>query len=257
MRTKSFVGLIFLMILLGSCASNTNRREQEERRRERERELDRTIAYYTERIRLDPNDATAFNNRGVSHSSRGNHAAAMADYNSAIRLNPNSSILFTNRGDAHRRSDNIRAAIADYEAALRIDPNNARARQSLQELRGLGSIRVTSEFRTHREETRTHQHYVPGTYFISGSRGPVVISPGRIETETYTVRVPVTGDSNLPFIILRDGREVFRGATPITVTNFEPGVTYTIIWTARNGARREGTVAIPTARPFRRNIQID
>ena len=95
-------------------------------------------AEMTEHLGYEKNSNAADNNG----NSRNGHTEKTVLLENQILLNPNSAIMFTNRGDAHRRSDNIRAAIADYEAALRIDPNHARARQSLRELRGLGSIRV-------------------------------------------------------------------------------------------------------------------
>ena len=258
MLKKAIVPLIFLAILLTGCASNANRQAERARAEQARIAAEQAIAYYTEAIRLNPNNVSAFNRRGNVHFSRGNFTRAIADYSEAIRLNPNCGVLRTNRGHAYRMSGNYARAIANFEAALRIDPNYPRARQQLQATRGQGSIHVTSQFRTYRTETRVREYEVPGVFAAAAGRtGVIAYSPARTETVRYTVRVPVTGDSNLPFRILVNGVETFRGVTPITVTNFDHGVTYTIVWTARNGARMEGTFVIPAARPFRRNIHID
>lgn len=218
--------------------------------------FDLAIADFTEAIRLNPNFASAFNHRGMTHQERGNLDLAIADFTEAIRIDPNFQFAYYNLGNAHRmriERDNQVAANLLLPAPRPTQP----AQAPRIDTRGQGVIRVTSEFRTYRDETRTRLHYVPAVIGLSSSSGFQVTSPGGIETYTYTVRVRVTGDSNLPFLILENGRETFRGVTPIRVTNFDPGVTYTIVWTGRNGARRERTFVIPTTRPFTREIHID
>ena len=46
------------------------------------------ITDYTQAIRLNPDYANAYNNRGLAKSNLGQHFAAIADYDIAIRLNP-------------------------------------------------------------------------------------------------------------------------------------------------------------------------
>ena len=92
------------------------------------------ISVHTQAIRLDPNDASVFNNRGAAHNAAGNRDLAIADYTEAIRINPTAG-RFYNRGLAYRDAGNLDAAIADWEAALRIDPNHAAARRSLESAR--------------------------------------------------------------------------------------------------------------------------
>jgi len=53
-----------------------------------EQDRDRAIHGCTAIIRLDPNFAFAYYNRGRAFEARGNHDRAMADYNKAIKLDP-------------------------------------------------------------------------------------------------------------------------------------------------------------------------
>ncbi len=51
-------------------------------------DLDHAIADASHALRLDPNDAIAFNNRGAALSKSGEYAAAVADLQEAIRFRP-------------------------------------------------------------------------------------------------------------------------------------------------------------------------
>jgi tetratricopeptide (TPR) repeat protein len=88
---------------------------------------DRAIADYSEAIRLDPKTAVAFRNRCGTYLSKGDMDRAIANCNEAIQLNPNNAAAFVNRGAVYgNKGDNDRA-IADYNEAIRLDPNSAAA----------------------------------------------------------------------------------------------------------------------------------
>ena len=62
---------------------------------------------YNEAIRLKPDYADAFNNRGIARKAKGDLEGALQDYNEAIRLKPDFAEAFNNRGNvrkAQRRS---------------------------------------------------------------------------------------------------------------------------------------------------------
>jgi lipoprotein NlpI len=86
---------------------------------------DRAIADYTEAIRIKPDYAAAFNNRGLAYYSKGDYDSAIADYAAAIRLAPNYTAAFNNRGLAYVLKENYEAAIADCTEAIRLDPKAA------------------------------------------------------------------------------------------------------------------------------------
>ena len=51
--------------------------------------MDAALADLTEAIRLNPNDANAYNLRGVVYLEKRDTERAIADYTEAIRLDPN------------------------------------------------------------------------------------------------------------------------------------------------------------------------
>ena len=88
---------------------------------------DKAIATASEAIRLNPDDAVAFTNRGLAHSRKGDYDQALADYDEAIRLDPKYARAFNNRGFAYSKKGDPDRAIADYSEAIRLSPNFARA----------------------------------------------------------------------------------------------------------------------------------
>ncbi len=66
----------------------------------RKGEYDRAIQDYDQAIRLNPNDAQAFNNRGNVYVTKGQYDRAIQDYDQAIRLNPKDAKALLYRGIA-------------------------------------------------------------------------------------------------------------------------------------------------------------
>jgi tetratricopeptide (TPR) repeat protein len=96
------------------------------------RDQNKAIADCNQAIKLNPNYALAYRNRGLAYSSKKDYDKAIADYTQAIRLDLNLARAYSNRGFVYyNKGDNDRA-IADYEAALRIDPNHPNARNNLE-----------------------------------------------------------------------------------------------------------------------------
>ena len=85
------------------------------------------LAAYDEAIRLDPNDALAYNNRGLTYHALSRYTEALADYDAAIRRDPNLAKAYSNRGITYHALGRHAEALADSDAALRLDPNHAEA----------------------------------------------------------------------------------------------------------------------------------
>ena len=85
------------------------------------------IADYDEAIRLDPENTIAYNNRGGVYRDIGDYDKAIADYDEAIRLEPEDATAYNNRGYAYGEKGDYDKAIADYDEAIRLDPENVTA----------------------------------------------------------------------------------------------------------------------------------
>jgi tetratricopeptide (TPR) repeat protein len=90
-------------------------------------ELEEKIRYYTEAIRLKPDDAISYNNRGEALQEKGDLKSALRDFNEAIRLKSDYAEAYSNRGLVRRNNNEIDEAISDYDEAIRLKPDFASA----------------------------------------------------------------------------------------------------------------------------------
>ena len=60
-------------------------------------DLQSAITDYNEVVRINPNDASAYYNRGLAHDKLGNLQSAIADYNEVVRINPDHASAYYNR----------------------------------------------------------------------------------------------------------------------------------------------------------------
>jgi tetratricopeptide (TPR) repeat protein len=88
-------------------------------------------------VKLDPQYALAYNNRGYAYFMQKNYDRAIIDYDQAIRLNPMPAVagvggsshvnIYVNRGVAYALKGDFDHALSDYYEAIRVDPKYARA----------------------------------------------------------------------------------------------------------------------------------
>jgi tetratricopeptide (TPR) repeat protein len=93
----------------------------------KQKQYDQAIDAFTQAIRLKPDYAVAYNDRGIAYDDEKNYDLAIQDYNQAIKLNPNYANAYNNRGNAYSDEKNYDLAIQDYNQALKLDPNYADA----------------------------------------------------------------------------------------------------------------------------------
>ena len=99
---QSKISIFFLFILtIFSLRSLQGNPMQNGRAALENNDYGRAIVYFSEAIRLDPNNAWLYNNRGFAYSRQGNFARAIADFGEALRLNSNDSWTHGARGQAY------------------------------------------------------------------------------------------------------------------------------------------------------------
>jgi tetratricopeptide (TPR) repeat protein len=77
------------------------------------REYDRAIPDFDQALRLTPNDADAFDNRGWAYAHKGDYKRAIQDYDQAIRLNASLADALHNRSLAYAHEGDYLRAMAD------------------------------------------------------------------------------------------------------------------------------------------------
>ena len=77
----------------------------------------RAIASYDKAIKLDPNYANAYNNRGLAYYHEKDYKKAMADFNKAIELNPDFARAYNNRAYVYYQLKDVNKAKEDVQRA--------------------------------------------------------------------------------------------------------------------------------------------
>ena len=89
---------------------------------------------YSKVIVLTPDDAEAFNNRGLTYDALGDYENAIADFDAALILRPSFAEAYSNRGAVLEMVDDTEGALKDYQLALDTDPRLASAHYNLARL---------------------------------------------------------------------------------------------------------------------------
>jgi tetratricopeptide (TPR) repeat protein len=88
-------------------------------------DADERLRLYTEVLRLKPDDAFAFKNRGLAHFTKGDVEGALQDYAEAIRINPDDADVFVDRGLAGFIKRDLEGAMKDFTEIVRLKPDYA------------------------------------------------------------------------------------------------------------------------------------
>ena len=65
---------------------------------------EKTIADYTRAIELNPDDTSAYNDRGIAYADSGDLYHAILDFSKVIELDPDYAMAYNNRGISYRAS---------------------------------------------------------------------------------------------------------------------------------------------------------
>lgn len=85
------------------------------------------IEYLDEAIRLKPDLAEAYNNRGNAYGDLKEYQQAIENYNEAIRLKPDYAHSYYNRGLTYGEMGNHSLAIEDFDETVRLKPEAVNA----------------------------------------------------------------------------------------------------------------------------------
>ncbi len=97
-----------------------------------------TIESYKQAIRINPDDASAHYNLGVTYYELGMYKEMIESCKQAIKIDPDDASVHNNLGLAYGKSGKYEEAIESYKQALRIDPDDAKVHNNL----GVAYIRL-------------------------------------------------------------------------------------------------------------------
>ena len=86
---------------------------------------------YDAAIKLDPQLAEAYNNRGIVKYELRNFSDAIEDYTMAITLNSNHADALNNRGNAYAALEQFQNALSDLKASLKLNDKSAAGHNNL------------------------------------------------------------------------------------------------------------------------------
>lgn len=84
--------------------------------------MERKIENYSKAIKDNPQNANAYNSRGIAYSSQKEYQKAIADFSEAIKLKPNYAEAYLYRGIAYAQIGNYEQAKKDWEKTVELDP---------------------------------------------------------------------------------------------------------------------------------------
>ena len=85
-------------------------------------------------IEINPNNASAYKNRGLTKFNLEDYNGAIYDLNQSIEINPRDSSYYYYRGHCKRNLNNYSSALSDFKNALEVDPDNKEALQQIKHI---------------------------------------------------------------------------------------------------------------------------
>ena len=86
-------------------------------------DLETAVSRFSEAIKLNPQFADAYNNRGLALTELGHTAQAIHDFDKAVELAPNMALAYFNRGLAQYEQGDYDRVIGDVNEAIRLAPD--------------------------------------------------------------------------------------------------------------------------------------
>ena len=86
-----------------------------------------SIELYSHTLRIIPDYADGYYNRGISYYKLGRYQQAIENYNMAITLDRNYIMAYNNRGIAYSELGQYQHALEDFNKAISLNPDNIKA----------------------------------------------------------------------------------------------------------------------------------
>jgi tetratricopeptide (TPR) repeat protein len=132
------------------------------------------LADLTQIIDMDPGNAKAIADLGLTHYTMGQYGQALAEFNRAVEMDPGYAWAFSNRGRVYWAMGRHNEALADFTRAIDLDPGYARALAS----RGLGYLAIGRHDEALTDLTRAID-IDPGYAWAIARRGQAYLALGR------------------------------------------------------------------------------
>ena len=107
--------------------NSQDKADEAKTRKEQHEHYENAVRHYTEALKLKPDFAEAYNNRGNVYNKKGELDTAIQDYDAAIALNREYAEAYNNRGNAYYHKGELDTAIQDYNAAIALNREYAEA----------------------------------------------------------------------------------------------------------------------------------
>ncbi len=125
------------------------KRADETEAEDRQKWYTKSIRYYTEALKFNPQMGEAYHNLGVAYYYTRNPKGAIENLNKAIELNPNDAEAYNYRGLAYREENQFDEAITNYNKAIELRPNHGETYKD----RGIAyCYKGDNETETHRKQ---------------------------------------------------------------------------------------------------------
>lgn len=92
---------------------------------------EQAIEHYRKSIKINPHNAVAYNNRGMSYYHLRQYPQALSDYNKALEVDFSQATIYSNRGLVYHELRQYHLAIEDFKRAVEMEPENINAYNNL------------------------------------------------------------------------------------------------------------------------------
>jgi stress-induced-phosphoprotein 1 len=95
------------------------------------KKYENALNYYSEAIKLDPNDHVLYSNRSVCYYNMKKFDKALEDADACIKIKTDFGRGYLRKGNAEIKLDKIKEAVETFKKGLQYDPNNTLLKRHL------------------------------------------------------------------------------------------------------------------------------